>query len=59
VDSTKFRKKKVALCVGYNGNSYCGSQKQSNEDIITVETDLEKALFEQGMIDYRNFGDLK
>lgn len=28
-------------------------------DVRTVEEDLEKALYEQGMIDYRNYGDLK
>lgn len=53
----KFPKRKLAMVVGYNGSEFCGSQKQG--DVRTVEEVLEKALFEQGMIDHRNYGDLK
>ncbi|CAI2369506.1 unnamed protein product [Moneuplotes crassus] len=52
-------KRKTVMIVGYNGADFCGSQKQSEDGIRTVESDLEKALFEAGMIDYRNYGDLK
>lgn len=53
----KFKKKKLGMIVGYNGAEFSGSQKQG--DVRTVEEELEKALYEQGMIDIRNYGDLK
>ena len=68
----KFPKRKLAMVVGYNGSKVCqiftkihnmihiqfqGSQK--NNDIRSVELELEKALYANGMIDPRNFGDLK
>jgi len=54
---SKFKKRKLGMIVGYNGAEFSGSQKQS--EVRTVEEELEKALHEQGMIDIRNFGDLK
>lgn len=55
----KMPKRKVIMIVGYNGYDFCGSQKQSDDNVRTVESVLEKALFDAEMIDYRNFGDLK
>lgn len=56
-NGSKFKKRKLGMIVGYNGAEFSGSQKQS--EVRTVEEELEKALHEQGMIDIRNFGDLK
>lgn len=56
-DKKKFPKKKIAMVVGYNGANYSGSQR--NDAVETIEGDLEKALYEAGMIDFRNLGDLK
>lgn len=52
-------KRKMIMITGYNGAEFCGSQKQSDDSIRTVENVLEKALFDAEMIDYRNYGDLK
>ena len=45
------------MIVGYNGSDFCGSQK--NPGVRTVESEIEKALFEIGCINKLNFGDLK
>ena len=51
------KKIRVAILTGYNGVNFHGSQK--NQDWRTVELELEKAMFKQGMISDFNFGDLK
>ena len=45
--------KKFALVVGYNGQGYCGSQ--TNHNVPTVERDLERGLFDAGLISMYNF----
>ena len=50
-------KRKVALCVAYNGAKYQGLQK--NPDAITVESVLETAMFQAGAISADNFGTLQ
>ena len=53
-------KLKVCIAVGYNGSHFIGSQKQNGtHKARTVEGDLETAMFECGMIDPRNYGDIK
>ena len=50
-------KARVALIVGYNGSGFAGSQK--NDDVRTVEEEIEKALYAMKCISPYNFGDLK
>lgn len=45
------------MLTGYNGVDFCGSQK--NENVRTVEEEMEKALYKLGMISKFNLGDLK
>ena len=45
------------MIVGYNGSDFSGSQK--NQNVRTVEGEIEKALFELGCINKMNYGDLK
>ncbi|XP_042018311.1 putative tRNA pseudouridine synthase [Salvia splendens] len=53
------RKKKVVMRVGYVGSDYRGLQIQRSEpDILTIEGELEKAIFKVGGIRESNFGDL-
>ncbi|KAH6765725.1 Pseudouridine synthase family protein, partial [Perilla frutescens var. hirtella] len=53
------RKKKVVMRVGYVGSGYRGLQIQRHdEEISTIEGELEKAIFEAGGIRNSNFGDL-
>jgi len=47
----------MAIIVGYNGNDYCGSQK--NPGVRTVEGDMEVVLHNMGYIQTYNFGDLQ
>ena len=48
---------RIAMIVGYNGSDFSGSQKNSN--VRTVEEEIEGALFDIGVINKLNFGDLK
>lgn len=50
----KVPKRKYALCFGYLGTAYQGLQ--INPDAVTVEAELEKALFLCGGIQECNFG---
>ena len=40
----EYFKTKFAILFGYSGKGYCGLQFQKNEDIKTIERDLEDAL---------------
>lgn len=51
------KKIRVAILCGYNGINFWGSQK--NNDVRSVEEELEKGLFALKMISEFNFGDLK
>lgn len=51
------KKVRVCMLVGYNGMEFCGSQK--NQNVRTVESELEEALHKMGMISGFNFGELK
>ncbi|XP_057548544.1 putative tRNA pseudouridine synthase [Amaranthus tricolor] len=53
-----FRKKKVAMRVGYVGSNYKGLQKQREDNIRTIEEALEIALYKAGGIRDSNFGNL-
>ena len=44
------------MIVGYNGVDFCGSQK--NRGVRTVEEEIEKAFYQNGLIAKHNFGDL-
>jgi tRNA pseudouridine38-40 synthase len=50
-------KKKVAVVFGYNGSNFFGSQIQSGS-CRTVESELESALFQAGLISESNHGNL-
>ena len=45
------------MMVGYNGNDFHGSQKNNN--VRTVEEEIEKTLHKLGMVSEFNYGDLK
>eukprot|EP00252_Welwitschia_mirabilis_P004195 TRINITY_DN1445_c0_g1_i1.p1 TRINITY_DN1445_c0_g1~~TRINITY_DN1445_c0_g1_i1.p1 ORF type:complete len:500 (+),score=79.37 TRINITY_DN1445_c0_g1_i1:167-1666(+) len=52
-------KRKVALRIGYVGTNYKGLQMQRDAaDLITIEHELEKAIFKAGGIIESNFGNL-
>ncbi|KAF7816203.1 putative tRNA pseudouridine synthase [Senna tora] len=51
-------KRKVVMRVGYVGTDYRGLQKQRDEQIATIEKELETAIFQAGGIRDSNFGDL-
>ena len=51
------KKVRVAILCGYNGINFFGSQK--NDNVRSVEAELEKGLFAMKMISDFNFGDLK
>ncbi|KAL3631790.1 hypothetical protein CASFOL_024774 [Castilleja foliolosa] len=54
-----FRKKKVAMRVGYVGSDYRGLQIQRDQPgLSTIEGELEKAIFKAGGIRDSNYGDL-
>ncbi|GAB4860220.1 hypothetical protein Ancab_011699 [Ancistrocladus abbreviatus] len=53
-----FRKKKVVLRVGYVGTNYRGLQLQRDENIPTIEGELETAIYKAGGIQESNFGKL-
>jgi hypothetical protein len=42
-------KRKVALCVGYDGERFLGSQRQA-DDLPTVSQHIEKALLKEEMV---------
>lgn len=56
------KKRRVALVIGYVGTKYSGLQKSESgpgeAEVITIESVLEKALFDAGYIRESNFGDL-
>eukprot|EP00826_Nyctotherus_ovalis_P022633 TRINITY_DN174_c0_g1_i21.p1 TRINITY_DN174_c0_g1~~TRINITY_DN174_c0_g1_i21.p1 ORF type:complete len:392 (+),score=116.89 TRINITY_DN174_c0_g1_i21:102-1277(+) len=52
------KKQKLIMILGYNGLDFVGSQKQSG-DIRTVESELEKTLYELGFIAESNYGKLQ
>ncbi|CAK7351969.1 unnamed protein product [Dovyalis caffra] len=53
------RKKKVVLRVGYVGTDYRGLQKQHDEhSLLTIEGELERAIYEAGGIRESNYGNL-
>ncbi|KAI3878433.1 hypothetical protein MKW92_026758 [Papaver armeniacum] len=55
-----FRKKKVVMRVGYVGTDYKGLQIQRQEtSAMTIEGELEKAIFKAGGIRESNYGDLQ
>jgi len=57
------KKRRVALVLGYVGTNYSGLQKSETgpdeADVITIESVLEKALFDAGYIRESNYGDLE
>ena len=55
----EFFKIKVAIFFGYNGKGFQGSQKLPLKDAITVEGELEKALYNCKMISESNFDSLQ
>lgn len=57
------KKRRVAMVVGYVGSRYSGLQKAEGTPegapaVETIESTLERALFEAGYIKESNFGDL-
>ncbi|KAL6075903.1 tRNA pseudouridine synthase 1 [Balamuthia mandrillaris] len=50
-------KRRVALSCAYIGTNYEGSQK--NNELRTIDSELEKALYRGGFIHERNYGDIK
>ncbi|KAJ6885082.1 tRNA pseudouridine synthase [Populus alba x Populus x berolinensis] len=53
------RKKKVVLRVGYVGTDYRGLQKQHDQhSLLTIEGELERAIYEAGGIRESNYGNL-
>lgn len=54
--SIRKKKIRVAIIFGYNGRPFHGSQKASG--VSTVEEQLEKAIFEAGLVSESNFGNL-
>ncbi|GMH12356.1 hypothetical protein Nepgr_014197 [Nepenthes gracilis] len=53
-----FRKKKVVMRVGYVGTNYKGLQLQRDDNIRTIEEELESAIYKAGGIKGSNFGNL-
>lgn len=57
------KKRRVALVLGYVGTNYSGLQKSETgpdeADVMTIESVLEKALFDSGYIRESNYGDLE
>lgn len=53
----RYKKRKVAIFVAYSGVGYQGMQR--NPGAITIEGELEEALFRAGAIAQSNFGDPK
>lgn len=57
------KKRRVALVLGYVGTNYSGLQKSETgpgeADVVTIESVLEKALFDSGYIRESNYGDLE
>eukprot|EP00271_Cylindrocystis_brebissonii_P006772 TRINITY_DN1956_c0_g5_i1.p1 TRINITY_DN1956_c0_g5~~TRINITY_DN1956_c0_g5_i1.p1 ORF type:complete len:710 (+),score=141.78 TRINITY_DN1956_c0_g5_i1:185-2314(+) len=51
----RYKKRKIAMFCGYNGAKYQGMQR--NPGAITIEGELERALFKAGAIQDTNFGD--
>lgn len=49
-------KSKYAILFGYSGKGYCGLQFQKNEDVKTIERDLEDALVQAKLIHPLNQG---
>ncbi len=54
----KWLKRKVAIVIGYVGTSYHGLQMAKNNDVSTIEQQLEQALHKAGCISDSNHGQL-
>ncbi len=54
--SIRKKKIRVGIIFGYNGRIFHGSQKAAG--VITVEEQLEKAIFDAGLVSESNFGNL-
>lgn len=57
-DDGKFVKRKVAMIFSYVGSAYNGLQIDTTFTFKTVESEIQKALFEVGCIKPSNFNDL-
>lgn len=56
--SSRLPKRKVALLMGYQGAKYYGMQRQTGDAVPTIESELERALSEAGLVSDANRGDL-
>jgi tRNA pseudouridine38-40 synthase len=50
----KDNKKTRAVCFGYLGTGYHGSQRQTGSELPTIEGELEQAMIEAGLLDEAN-----
>ena len=57
-DDNKFVKRKVAMVFSYVGSKYNGLQFDTTFNFKTVESEIQKALFEVGCINPSNLNDL-
>ena len=51
-------KRKLALLLGYNGRAYHGLQRQSDDDLKTIEGEMRLALRKAGAVSEQNAEDL-
>ncbi|KAJ8599602.1 hypothetical protein CTAYLR_004663 [Chrysophaeum taylorii] len=57
-DGAKIPKRKVALLMGYKGSGYYGLQRQPDDEVPTIESELVRALAAARVVSEANAGDL-